>query len=60
MAYQVVILERERERKTILGEIETADCDWSPDRRSIAYATRPTRRPPETTTTMRFFETGIV
>jgi dipeptidyl aminopeptidase/acylaminoacyl peptidase len=44
-----------------LGEIESADCDWSPDRRRIVYATPAADAPPnpDSPTTLRMFETGI-
>jgi hypothetical protein len=44
-----------------LGAIDSADCDWSPDRRRIVYATPAADTPPnpDTPTTLRTFETGV-
>ncbi len=51
-----------RTRKTrALGTIESADCDWSPDRSRIIYAGPPTDAQPDSSrpTTLRLFKTGI-
>ena len=59
--FDVVAIEPSRRSRQVLGTIETADCDWSPDRTRIVYAAPASQRPntPEDVTTLRFFETHI-
>jgi dipeptidyl aminopeptidase/acylaminoacyl peptidase len=44
-----------------VGVIDTADCDWSPDRRRIVYAAAPSGRPnsADNPTTLRMLETKL-
>jgi Tol biopolymer transport system component len=47
-------------RRRTLGQIETSDCDWSPDRRKIVYAvSRDMQTRDPLATTLRLFETGL-
>jgi Tol biopolymer transport system component len=59
--YNVVSIDIGRGVKRVLGTIETADCDWSPDREEIAYASSPTSRlnSPDDVTTLRIFDTHL-
>lgn len=44
-----------------IGSIDSADCDWSPDRSRIVYASRPTGRvnSPDDPTTLRTLDTHL-
>ena len=44
-----------------IGTIDTADCDWSPDRRQIVYAPAPSGRvnSPDDPTTLRILDTHL-
>ena len=52
-------LASKRSRK--LGSLETADCDWSPDRSRIVYATpkQNLKNDPDDVTSLKILETGI-
>ena len=54
-----VNLTNNRSRK--LGSIETSDCDWSPDRSQVVYASPKQNSPidPDDKTTLKSLDTGI-
>lgn len=55
--YDVVVIELLTGKTRILGTIGSADCDWSPDRRSLVYATQTADKRGETT--LRLLRTGL-
>jgi dipeptidyl aminopeptidase/acylaminoacyl peptidase len=59
--FAVIVLEIETGRARTLGSLPTSDCDWSPDRRWIVYATPPASAlpTPRPRTTLRRFRTGL-
>ena len=58
--FDVVTLSIDNSLKQILGVIATSDCDWSPDRGEIVYATLPDRQPRDPdATTLKMLDTGI-
>ncbi|HZP81725.1 MAG TPA: hypothetical protein VFB21_08830 [Chthonomonadaceae bacterium] len=59
--YEVVVVNLPTRTARTLGRIDSADCDWSPDRSHIVFAGPPTS-PPEgrnVPTTLRLFATGL-
>lgn len=59
--YDIVEIDLTRGTRRKLGVIPTADCDWSPDRSKIVYATPPLSTPnsPDDPTTLQIRETGL-
>lgn len=59
--YRVVTIDSDSKQVHELGTIQSADCDWSPDRSRIVYAEPRSDVPPnpDTPTTLRIFETGL-
>ena len=58
--YAVVVLDLASGAKKVLGTIESADCDWSPDRSRIVYATHTAGgEDSDSPTTLRLFKTKL-
>ncbi len=59
--FDVMTINLQTRMARALGAIDSADCDWSPDRSKIVYAGPPTDAQPGSgrATTLRLFETGL-
>ena len=58
--FEAVTISLRTGRRRPLGQIDTSDCDWSPDRSKIVYAvSRDAQMRDPQATTLRLFETGL-
>lgn len=57
--FDVITLDLATGHKRTLGTIESADCDWSPDRTRIVYTGPPAEDGDEAPTTLRLFDTAL-
>ena len=58
--FEIVTLDLRGGAKRVLGVIATSDCDWSPDRKRIVYATPPDRQSrADNATTLQMLKTGL-